>query len=382
MTAGVVTGEAVALDVRLAHWPSRLLAKLIDLILQFILLFLLLLSRGSAGVRLGRRRRGRDRACASSSSYSSATTCSLRQCGADGRLGKAALGLRVVRDDGGPVRFRHALVRGIMFPLEGWGPALFASIFSRRGKRFGDMLAGTIVVQERVPGVTAPPVQMPAPLAWWATTLDLSRLDDDLALACRQFLARQNELHPAARDAMGNELMAAVFARVTPPPPPGTPGWAYLSAVLAERRRREEQRMYAAAPVSAVRRRRSTEWPQSRSTLWRASIRQCAARSRASMEPRHSHAAPTSTRQCRVMHRTVESHRRSQLNLRRPGRLRHRSERVQIAFILFSTSTYSQPKMSVAADSFGLWKTCWTSRRLHLVRNSPRAWPRSPSRSR
>ena len=250
MTAGVVTGEAVALDVRLAHWPSRLLAKLIDLILQLVIFFLLILivgqlvsnSDGDASTALV--------LCILVFSFVGYNV--LLETVWRGRTpGKAALGLRVVRDDGGPVRFRHALVRGIMFPLESWGPALFASIFSRRGKRFGDMLAGTIVVQERVPGVTALPVQMPAPLAWWATTLDLSRLDDDLALACRQFLARQNELHPAARDAMGNELMAAVLARVTPPPPPGTPGWAYLSAVLAERRRREEQRMYAAAPVAA-----------------------------------------------------------------------------------------------------------------------------------
>jgi uncharacterized RDD family membrane protein YckC len=249
MTAGVVTGEAVALDVRLAHWPSRLLAKLIDLILQFIVFFLLVLvlgqvvsgsdDDGSAAIVL----------CILVLTFVGYNV--LLETVWRGRTpGKAALGLRVVRDDGGPVRFRHALVRGIMFPLEGWGPALVASIFSKRGKRFGDMLAGTIVVQERVPGVTAMPVQMPAPLARWATTLDLSRLDDDLALACRQFLARQNELHPAARDAMGNELMAAVLARVTPPPPPGTPGWAYLSAVLAERRRREEQRMYAAASVA------------------------------------------------------------------------------------------------------------------------------------
>jgi hypothetical protein len=140
-------------------------------------------------------------------------------------------------------------VRGIMFPLECWGPALIASIISKRGKRFGDMLAGTIIVQERVPGRTAAPVQMPPPLAWWATTLDLSRFGDDLAMACRQFLGRQHELTPAARDAMGGQLVAAVLACVTPPPPPGTPGWAYLSAVLAERRRREEQRMYASWPA-------------------------------------------------------------------------------------------------------------------------------------
>jgi uncharacterized RDD family membrane protein YckC len=250
MTAGVVTGEAVALDVRLAHWPSRLLAKVLDVIAQFILFFVLVLIVG----RLA--------SDADADADAAIVLCVvvvvfvgynvLLETVWRGRtLGKAALGLRVVRDDGGPVRFRHALVRGIMFPLEGWGPALVASIFSKRGKRFGDMLAGTIVVQERVPGVTAMPVQMPAPLAWWAATLDLSRFDDGLALACRQFLARQNELNPGSRDAMGGELVAAVLARVTPPPPPGTPGWAYLSAVLAERRRREEQRMYAAVPVVA-----------------------------------------------------------------------------------------------------------------------------------
>ncbi len=249
MTAGVVTGEAVALDVRLAHWPSRLLAKLIDLILQFIIFFLLVLVVGQLVTGSDGDASAAIVLCILVFAFVGYNV--LLETVWRGRTpGKAALGLRVVRDDGGPVRFRHALVRGIMFPLESWGPALFASIFSRRGKRFGDMLAGTIVVQERVPGVTAQPVQMPGPLAWWATTLDLSRLDDDLALACRQFLSRQNELHPAARDAMGNELMAAVLARVTPPPPPGTPGWAYLSAVLAERRRREEQRMYAAAPVA------------------------------------------------------------------------------------------------------------------------------------
>ena len=249
MTAGVVTGEAVALDVRLAHWPSRLLAKLIDLILQLILFFILVLIVGQLV----------DGSDADAGAAVVLVVVVLTFVGYNvlletvwrGRTpGKAALGLRVVRDDGGPARFRHALVRGIMFPLEGWGPALVASVFSKRGKRFGDMLAGTIVVQERVPGVTALPVQMPAPLAWWAATLDLSRFDDGLALACRQFLARQNELNPASRDAMGGELVAAVLARVTPPPPPGTPGWAYLSAVLAERRRREEQRMYTAAPYS------------------------------------------------------------------------------------------------------------------------------------
>ncbi len=148
--------------------------------------------------------------------------------------------------------FGTRLVRGIMWPLESWGPALIASIISKRGKRFGDMLAGTIVVQERIPGGTAMPTQMPPPLAWWATTLDLSRFGDDIALAVRQFLARQHELNPSARDAMGGQLVAAVMACTTPPPPPGTPGWAYLSAVLAERRRREAMRTQGGVPYGGV----------------------------------------------------------------------------------------------------------------------------------
>ena len=251
MTAGVVTGEAVRLDVRLAHWPSRLLAKLIDTVIQYVAFFIVLLT-------VGRIATGSDSALAAAVTLSIIVVVfvgynmALETLWRGRTVGKAALGIRVVRDDGGPVRFRHALVRGIMWPLEGWGPALVASIISKRGKRFGDMLAGTIVVQERIPGGTATPTQMPPPLAWWATTLDLSRFGDDIALACRQFLARQHELNPAARDAMGGQLVAAVTACTTPPPPPGTPGWAYLSAVLAERRRRELMRMQGGAAYGAA----------------------------------------------------------------------------------------------------------------------------------
>lgn len=249
MTAGVVTGEAVALDVRLAHWPSRLLAKLIDTVVQYIVLGILLVVLGQIAADSDSALEAAIFLCVIVAVFVGYNVV-IETIWRGRTLGKAALGLRVVRDDGGPVRFRHALVRGIMFPFECWGPALIASVISKRGKRIGDMLAGTIVVQERVPGHTSAPVQMPAPLAWWAPTLDLSRFNDDLAMACRQFLARQHELNPAARDAMGAQLVAAVLACVTPPPPHGTPGWAYLSAVLAERRRREEQRMYGAPPAA------------------------------------------------------------------------------------------------------------------------------------
>ena len=161
-------------------------------------------------------------------------------------LGKAAMGVRVVRDDGGPVRFRHALVRGLVWFLVEM-PILFipilTSMVSSRAKRVGDLLAGTVVIQERVPkqSVSVPP--MPPALAGWAATLDLARLTNELALSARSFLGRVHQLSPAAREHLGGQMVALVQAVVTPPPPPGTPGWAYLAAVLQERRRREELRL-------------------------------------------------------------------------------------------------------------------------------------------
>jgi uncharacterized RDD family membrane protein YckC len=248
MTAGVVTGEAVALDIRLAHWPSRLVAFVIDLFAEFAawIVVTLLLSRILEGA---------------DSDLAAAVVVVAFVCVFLGypiafetlwrgrTLGKAALGIRVVRDDGAPERFRHAFVRAVLMPFEFWGPALLTSIINKRAKRLGDLLAGTVVVQERVPTRTAAPVPMPPPLVEWARLLDLSRFPDELAMSIRQFLARQHELRPEARTAMGNQLVAAVRAAVTPDPPPGTPGWAYLSAVLAERRRREEERLRTPHPA-------------------------------------------------------------------------------------------------------------------------------------
>jgi hypothetical protein len=163
-------------------------------------------------------------------------------------LGKLALGLRVVRDDGGPVRFRHALTRGLAgvfvdFLLTLGVGAIVCSLLNERGKRVGDILAGTVVVRERAPAKSAPLPAVPPHLAAWATGLELSRLPPDLALAARSYLSRYPQLSPAVREQMGAKLGLEVAQVVTPAPPPGTPAWAYLAAVLSERGRRDSQRL-------------------------------------------------------------------------------------------------------------------------------------------
>ena len=158
-------------------------------------------------------------------------------------LGRMVTGARVVRDDGGAVRLRHCLVRTLLAVVEIWGtwavPALCASIVSKRGKRFGDMLAGTYVVREHHRSHTAPPLLMPPELVQWAAGTDLRALPGVLSLTARTFLQRASSLVPSSRHQLGLELASQVQGYVSPPPPAGTHPERFLAAVLTERRNRE-----------------------------------------------------------------------------------------------------------------------------------------------
>lgn len=247
LVSELVTGDAVVLELRLAKLPSRGLAFLLDFAVQVVVLVALfvLTARGVLAVdeRLG---------AVIALLVVVATMVGypvLFETLSRGRtLGKLALGLRVVREDGGPIRFRHALTRGLAgFFVDFWGlglggvVAVVVSLSSAKGKRVGDYLAGTVVVRERVSAREVTPPAMPPQLAPWAAGLDLSRLPDDLVLAVRQYLVRYHELNAATRDSMGHRLAADLAAWLGQPPPPGVPAWAYLSAVLAERRARAER---------------------------------------------------------------------------------------------------------------------------------------------
>ena len=246
----LVTGEAVVLDLRVARLASRALAMMLDLLLQGVLLFVVFLIV----------------VLATPSSDTSLVLAVvlvsfvlvmvgypvLFETLSRGRtLGKMAVGLRVVRADGGPIRFRHALTRALCgvfvdFWLLGFGGAIavIVSLLSRDGKRVGDYLAGTVVIRERVPDAGAAAViMMPPQLAQWASQIDLTGLPDYLALAIRQYLGRMSELRPEAGQALGHGLAEQVGQRIGAPPPPGVPVWAYLSAVLAERRSRDQARV-------------------------------------------------------------------------------------------------------------------------------------------
>ena len=163
-------------------------------------------------------------------------------------LGRLALGLRTLRDDGGPTTFRHALVRGLVGYVEIYLlfgiPAILTSMVHPRAKRLGDMAAGTIVISQRASLRLTPPPQMPPALVHWAQSADVAALPSGLTVAVRQFLARAPGLTPASRHALGVDLLASTLPYVAPPPPPGFHPEVVLSAVVAERRRRDLERLW------------------------------------------------------------------------------------------------------------------------------------------
>ncbi|MFI8092072.1 RDD family protein [Streptomyces sp. NPDC086080] len=245
----LVTGEAVALELRPARLPSRALAVLLDLAVAVAAYIAVTLGLVAATASLDQAAR---------TAISIAVFVLVLVGGpimvetlSHGRsLGKMACGLRVVRDDGGPIRFRHALVRGLIGVIEILMTlgvvACVASLVSARGRRLGDVFAGTLVVRERVPAGRADFVPPPPPwLAGRFSSLDLSAVPDGLWLAVRQYLTRMRQLDPAVGWSMAERLAADLAERTGAPVPPGVPPAAYLAAVVQERQAREARRAFA-----------------------------------------------------------------------------------------------------------------------------------------
>ncbi|MGN4158925.1 RDD family protein [Streptomyces sp. NEAU-PBA10] len=253
--SGPVTGESVALELRPAKLLSRGAAVLIDLVVTWLVFLLVmvgvLVTTGSL-----------DEAAVAAVSVAVFLLVPVGgpiavETLSHGRsLGKWACGLRVVRGDGGPVRFRHALVRGAMAVVEilltVGVVACVASLVSERGRRVGDVFAGTLVVRERIPVARVPELAAPEPwLAQQVNGLDLSSVPDSLWLAVRQYLGRARQLDAQVAAAMAGRLAEELAVRTGVPVPAGVPAGSYLAAVAYERRERE-RRKAEAVPLSGA----------------------------------------------------------------------------------------------------------------------------------
>jgi uncharacterized RDD family membrane protein YckC len=235
----VVTGEGVAVELPIASLPLRLASGAIDVILTYVLLI-------AVGIAAGVLTASSSRAVVATAVLLSVILVAvglptILETVTRGRtVGKLVLGLRTVRDDGGPITARHALTRAMIgfveiYALTG-APALITALISPRSKRLGDLAAGTHVVSQRAKLLLVRPPDMPPALEHWARSADIATLPSGLAIAIRQFLAR-------SRASLGTELLGRTLPHCAPPPPGGHHPETILAAVIAERRERDARRL-------------------------------------------------------------------------------------------------------------------------------------------
>jgi len=244
--SSIITGEAVVLELRPASFAARALGLLLDVLVHAVALWGLVSVVGAAAPEL-------DRAALGALVTVAVVFCfvvlpvTVETLSRGLSLGKLATGLRVVRDDGGSIRFRHALIRGLIGFLEIYatlgGLAIAVALFNGKSKRLGDLVAGTYALRRRVPAEAPVLHHVPFQLVPWASLADIGRIPDAAARRASLFLRQSGRMSPGARVAMAESLATELAAHVAPPPPAGTRPEDYLAAVLGERSRRELDRL-------------------------------------------------------------------------------------------------------------------------------------------
>jgi uncharacterized RDD family membrane protein YckC len=228
----MVTPEAVELDLPSAGVGTRSVAKLIDLVGQLVLLFVGLGATGMLG----------------GASFTLIVgiiwvfvvlfvvpiACEALWFGRT--PGKAALGLRAVTLDGGPLQTRHAIVRGLFQLIDIYLVlGIFPAMFTQRSQRFGDVAAGTFVLNDRVSSPPTDAIIFPPPLGHelYSESLDVGRITRPQYLLMRKFLLRVNELDGGARFHLAQRLATESSQRVGAYVPPGLHPETFVLCVVA-----------------------------------------------------------------------------------------------------------------------------------------------------
>ncbi|QPK81726.1 RDD family protein [Schaalia sp. ZJ405] len=237
----VTTGEAVSLEISPASPIARIGARLIDAvvsILTALIIAALFLHEYEAFSMSLLRALAIVLVAAVTVGYPVVTETLTR----GQTLGHWALGIRVVRDDGGSITFRHSFMRALVGVVEGWltfgSVATITMIVSARGKRLGDLAAGTTVVRIPEPSGHLPLV-MPPDMAAWARTAVILPLPFDLHYRAHLFLRENRQLLPEARAEAAFALAREVRGFVETPPPAQAHPERFLAAVLVMSRDRE-----------------------------------------------------------------------------------------------------------------------------------------------
>jgi uncharacterized RDD family membrane protein YckC len=214
--AGVVTPEAVLLELPTAGVATRALARALDLVVQAVLFGIL-----GAGLALTIPAGFSPIVAVLALTFTVLLIwpIALEILWRGRSVGKWAFGLRVVGADGAPEAPRQAVVRGLVALVDVYVSlgflAAVSAMTSDASQRPGDLAAGTVVIRVGSPGTGAGPVAFLPPAGYeaYVATLDVGALDDEDFSLVRELLLRVAQMEPAARYSLAIEVADAVRVR-------------------------------------------------------------------------------------------------------------------------------------------------------------------------
>src|SRR5882724_4319194 len=170
--------------------------------------------------------------------------------------GKRLVGIRVVRETGHPVTLGAAALRNLLRIADFLPPPYLVGLaliaFHPRGKRLGDLAAGTVVVRDR-----------PSPVLRFAATAATALtggppLDDDRFRLLARFGGRAADLPPAARERIATTLAGRFADR---PAAPGLGAAEFLLDLYAKELARRRGRLAGRAGLGErLAARQSARW--------------------------------------------------------------------------------------------------------------------------
>lgn len=126
--------------------------------------------------------------------------------------GKRFAQIRVMKDDGRPISVYDAVTRNLLRAIDSlpfaYGIAVISVILSKKNKRLGDFVAGTVVVHERTLEGARPFLEIHKDES--LPTYNTSVLTADELRLIETFLARRDSLEPGIRTSMAAQIARRV----------------------------------------------------------------------------------------------------------------------------------------------------------------------------
>jgi uncharacterized RDD family membrane protein YckC len=149
--------------------------------------------------------------------------------------GKRYVKIRVIRDDGRPIGLQQATLRALLRPVDDFFfLGLFLIVLSRQEKRLGDLVAGTVVIQEEqaVVSATFPVSEQAQSLAnQLQTEADISRLLPEDFAVIREYLQRSGAMTSQAKAELSRQLAHQVKEVIALEKAPKVTAHLFLEAV-------------------------------------------------------------------------------------------------------------------------------------------------------